>query len=203
MTTTHRSIANQPDGKKCIGHRPEDHGGRCHAHKDDGAPCGRWPTRGTTICKSHGAGAPQIKAKAAARIEEERQRKVLDKYDPTPVDDPLTALAELAGRARAWLETAEAEVAKLEHLDTWSESTGEQVKAIVTVFERSMETTRKVLVDMAKLDLENRIAAVLTFRAESVKQLVDLLVEFVAAERRGEARDAAVRHLRVVGGSSR
>lgn len=201
MTTPHRSIGNLPSGKKCIGHRPSDHEGRCVGHKDDGAPCRRWPTRGTSVCRSHGAGAPQVIAAGAARVEELRQRTVLAKYDPTPVDDPLTALAELAGKARAWLDNAEHHVGKLEEMDTWSESAGEQVKAIITVFERSMETTRKVLVDMAKLDLENRIAAVLTSRAESVKQLVDLLVEFVTEDRQAEARNAAVRHLRVVGGT--
>jgi hypothetical protein len=42
---------------------------RCTAHKTDGSRCGRWPSHGSTVCKVHGAGAPQVAAKAAVRAE--------------------------------------------------------------------------------------------------------------------------------------
>lgn len=42
---------------------------RCTGHRADGERCGRWPTRGATVCKKHGAGAPQVAAKAAVRAE--------------------------------------------------------------------------------------------------------------------------------------
>lgn len=41
---------------------------RCGGHKN-GNPCGRWPTKGTTVCRSHGAGSPRVAAKAAVRAE--------------------------------------------------------------------------------------------------------------------------------------
>ena len=35
-------------------------------------------------------------------------------------------------------------VAELDRLDTWSETTGEQTKAIITIFERAMDAARRV-----------------------------------------------------------
>lgn len=42
---------------------------KCVGHKANGAPCGRYPTKGAVVCRSHGAGAPQVAAKAAVRAE--------------------------------------------------------------------------------------------------------------------------------------
>jgi vacuolar-type H+-ATPase subunit E/Vma4 len=44
---------------------------RCTAHSSrTGLPCKRNAIRGGTVCRSHGGAAPQVKAKAAERIEQ-------------------------------------------------------------------------------------------------------------------------------------
>ena len=44
---------------------------RCTAHSSrTGQPCKRNAIKGGTVCPSHGGGAPQVKAKAAERIEQ-------------------------------------------------------------------------------------------------------------------------------------
>lgn len=51
----------------CLGgHLP----GRCTGHASDGSgrPCKRHPANGTTVCPSHGASAPQVRAAAQMRI---------------------------------------------------------------------------------------------------------------------------------------
>src|SRR6478736_1988575 len=43
---------------------------RFTARRPDGTPCKRWATHGTTGCRSHGAGAPQVKAAAQRRLQQ-------------------------------------------------------------------------------------------------------------------------------------
>lgn len=46
--------------------RPER---RCVAKKTNGEQCRRWAIKGSTVCKMHGGAAPQVLAKAKARIQ--------------------------------------------------------------------------------------------------------------------------------------
>ena len=41
---------------------------RCKAHNRDGSQCKKSPTRGATVCRMHGAGAPQVKEAARNRL---------------------------------------------------------------------------------------------------------------------------------------
>ena len=41
---------------------------RCKATRRNGDQCGSKPIRGGTVCRMHGGGAPQVKAKAAERL---------------------------------------------------------------------------------------------------------------------------------------
>lgn len=41
---------------------------RCRAHRRDRRPCRRWARRGTVVCPSHGANAPQVRSAAARRV---------------------------------------------------------------------------------------------------------------------------------------
>lgn len=42
---------------------------RCKAQRRDGQPCRNWSIRGGYVCRMHGGAAPQVKAKARARVE--------------------------------------------------------------------------------------------------------------------------------------
>ena len=83
---------------------------RCTAHNKAGGPCGQQAKRGTTVCRSHGANAPQTKRKAAERLEDARQEmlNLLEPLlgrlrdmaaDPTATDaDILKLFREIANR---------------------------------------------------------------------------------------------------------
>jgi hypothetical protein len=45
---------------------------RCRARRTDGQPCGCWSIRGGYVCRVHGGSAPQVRAKADARLEASR-----------------------------------------------------------------------------------------------------------------------------------
>lgn len=97
---------------------------RCHGHKD-GLPCGRWPTRGATVCRSHGAGNPKVRALAVVR--EEASRWGLDGNTTTvdPGETMLILLTQSYWRANRY--AAEIERLVGEH-DTLSDAlVGEQL----------------------------------------------------------------------------
>ena len=82
---------------------------RCAGHKD-GAPCGRWPTKGATVCRSHGAGSPRVAAKAAVRAEV--MSWGLDAPDVDPGVTLLKLLAQSAARAQRYAQEIEQLVAE-------------------------------------------------------------------------------------------
>jgi hypothetical protein len=83
-------------------------GERCGAKNRQGKPCKRHPSHGTKRCHLHGGSSPQAIAKAAR---DKHQREVIEqvnkaivKFDIEPVENPLTALKELAGEILKWKE---------------------------------------------------------------------------------------------------
>ncbi|WP_250283143.1 hypothetical protein [Frankia sp. CiP1_Cm_nod2] len=135
----------------CSGRRRPDRAGQ---------PCRNPAVRGATVCAKHGGAARQVRARAAVRLADAEVRALLAEYTPEPVENPLEALKEIAGRILAWSKIAEQRVAELDSLETFSEATGEQVRAAVVVFERALDAARRVLVDMARLKIDERIVAV-------------------------------------------
>ena len=45
---------------------------RCSAKRKNGRPCRNWAIRGGFVCRVHGGAAPQVRAKARARVESAR-----------------------------------------------------------------------------------------------------------------------------------
>ena len=43
---------------------------RCTAHRTNGQPCNNWAIKGGNVCRIHGGGAPQVKARAQERLQE-------------------------------------------------------------------------------------------------------------------------------------
>ena len=78
-----------------------------------------------------------------------------------PLGDPIDELAELAARAKAWMEHLANHVSELgkmyrfEDEDSFGRRT-EQLDARVALLERAMDRLQKFLVDNVKLNLEDR-----------------------------------------------
>jgi len=64
--------------------------------KQSGKRCGHWPVPGATVCKWHGGGAPQVRAAAERRVQEQQAlalaRKAAGEVDVAAFGDPFTAL---------------------------------------------------------------------------------------------------------------
>lgn len=139
------------DPRKCTGHVDEEDGSL--------RPCLAFPVRGATVCVKHGGGAPQVKAAAARREQatkaEAAARRAFDDPDAAPVTDWVGELQSLTGRVKHAVDAVGRRVNELEGLvDDGSESG--RLRAEVDVWVRLLAQFRGLLVDMGRLDLDER-----------------------------------------------
>jgi hypothetical protein len=153
---------------------------------------------GTGQCKLHGGCMPNNRASAM----NEQARQLLHRHDATPVADPLEALQRLAGRALALEETIGHLVNNLTSIryESGGESSSEQLRAEVAVLERAMDRCGRLLVDIAKLNIEERMAKVTEKQA---KMAMDALAAALgdmglSTEQQREARQRVAGYLRLV-----
>ncbi|WP_143765234.1 hypothetical protein [Catenulispora acidiphila] len=207
-------VAHGEDGRRCTGRisgisHPEFAGERCRK--------GALP--GQTVCAKHGGSAPQAKVAAARRIVEAELMEQAATLVGAPVDNPLTELANLAGRARAWMELLQGRVEKLlEDFDDAEErrdreggnaknrgiryqaGAGEQLRAEVSLYERSMDRLGKFLADYGRLGIDERLAKITESQAERVIAAIDAALAHagVTGKVATEAKQVAARRLRAV-----
>jgi hypothetical protein len=127
-------------------------------------------------CKVHGGGAPQVKAAAQRALVAGELRSILQRHGrDVPVTDPLTALQEHAGKVRSWFDFLEERITSLRHSSQWDT---EQIRGEVELFTRAQETVGKILVDMARLKIDDRLIAI---EEGKVAMLFDALKAGLAA----------------------
>ena len=138
--------------------------GKCKATaKGTGQRCQAWAMAGAEVCRVHGGRAPQVKAAAKRRLaEQEAARlaaKVLDNPDAAPIVDVVTELQALAGRVRNAVDVIGARVNTLheqEHLLYTDAKFAEQLRAEATIWAGLLKQFQSLLVDMARLGIEER-----------------------------------------------
>lgn len=173
--------------------------GRCKGHNRAGGPCGRIPRKGLTVCPTHGGSAPQVKEAAKRReleaVKQAEARKLLRRErwrtgHEVRVEDPLEELSIIAGEAVAFKDLLRAEVEKLEQLtQEWSDKAvemmtedgmrrfavvKEDVRAVVAAYERALDRCAKILADIVKLGLTERLLELRTAQAEAIVAAVRL-----------------------------
>lgn len=190
--------------------------------KRTGERCTKWPVKGATVCPSHGGRAPQVKAKAARNlVEQDAARAVSAMGAWTPVTDPLSALADVAGEVTAVKDflrglvdrivereqrhALEAGVARLMGdeggLRVPDEKGVEQMRAEFQAYMAMLNSTVATLATIAKLNIDERMARIEEARKTMIIEAMRR--GFAAAGVTGEAHTrglaATVKHLRVVG----
>lgn len=146
---------------------------RCKAKsKSTGERCKRSRTPGHLVCRLHGSASPQAQAKAQERLAAQAAQAELDKaiarFQIEPVDDPLTALKMLAGEVLAWKNAIREHVHKLTAL-RFATDYGDQVRGEVVLFERALDRCVSVLGVIAKLNIDDRLAAVTERQAQMLE----------------------------------
>ena len=187
-----QALEPEPIKRLCTGHSSRT-----------GKPCRLPPVRGATVCHKHGGRAPQVKRAAERRLLEADLRELFGKVspDPTPVDDPLRAYADLAGRVLGWMRLMDSLLDDLATVDVTTASQGEQARAIVQLYERALDRSNTVLSSYARLRIDERLAAITDKQADSVIRVIDAVIASFnpSAEQIVAARKVAATHLRLIG----
>lgn len=178
---------------------------KCSAHARSGALCKNYARPGTTVCTFHGAAAPQVQNAADRRVMEGKvERRMLadlGRREVLPVEDPLRALQELAGEALLWKNLLAEHVAKLKS-PRYRNQFGEQLRAEVVVYERAMDRAGELLAKIARLNIDERLAAIDAAKKLMVIRAIEasLASAGISGPALAEAKKVAGRHLRVIQG---
>ncbi|MBM9509982.1 hypothetical protein [Actinacidiphila acididurans] len=187
---------------------PEGHDSRhCGARKRQGeGTCTRpagWGTdhAGHGHCKLHG-GSTTDQGKAARAAKAEAQaRTALATLDVQPVDNPLVALRLLAGQAVAWQEALAACVNRLgDRFRYEGLAGGEQLRSEIALYERAMDRCGQILGLIAKLNIDERLAAISEQQADVVIAAIDAALAHagINGPAAAEAKRVAAHRLRSV-----
>lgn len=160
--------------------------------------CHGSPVTGSDCCRMHlGDNAQAVIAEN--RLQQAAER-ALYKHDAAPVTNPLEALQSLAGRALALEEVIGEKVNELRSLRYETEGGGEQIRGEIQVLERAMDRAGRLLVDIAKLGIEDRLAGVREATARMLEEALAMALQKSGADVAGQAaaREEFRRRLRVV-----
>ncbi|MGA5820824.1 hypothetical protein ACPC54_23525 [Kitasatospora sp. NPDC094028] len=126
---------------------------------------------------------------------------MLAELNVEPVDDPLTALAQLAGQVVTWQKAIATIVNRLgDQVRYEGLAGGEQLRAEVALYERAMDRANTVLATIARLDIDGRLARIEETKAQLLMDAVQagLAAIGVTAEQAATVRQVMARKLRAI-----
>lgn len=153
--------------------RVKDQSRRCHATNRQRLQCGNPAIPGGRVCRIHGGSLQRTKSAAQRRLAEQKALRSLAEKGVAPLGDPLEAFRDLAAEALAVKEWAASHVAELREQLTKTDKTGrEDVKALLSLYERAMDRAARVLGEYVRLGIEDRLAALDERRAAVVERVI-------------------------------
>lgn len=132
----------------------------CGSPKRSGGPCTRpagWGTQhqGFGSCKLHGGCMPGQVTQAARQMVDFAARRMLDRLGrPEPIGHPVVELLDIAAEAKAWKLVCLEQVDVLDNLVNLDNFGAEQARAMVRQYTEALDRCERMLVNLAKLDLE-------------------------------------------------
>jgi len=153
----------------------------CVGKNRRGEPCGKWAVRGATVCRSHGAASPHVKARAAVRAE------ILDWGLNDATEDPGAILLRLVTQSAA---RAQRYAAELEDLVDAEGLAAAMVGDTVVATKYGTEKSGEYIRGLAQLEAQERDRCV-NFATKAIAAgLAERQVRL--AERQGEMLAAVV-----------
>lgn len=163
-----------------------------------------WGTQHPRVgqCKLHGGNTKNANINGSSELLKRDADKILGKLDIIPIDDPLTELSKLAGEVTAWKDIIAKRVAFLKDVSYEGEKTGEQIKGEVIVFERALDRCNTVLVGMARLNIDERLARISEMQAQLVADALAAVLGEMGMDlgQQREAKTRVAEKLRLVAG---
>jgi hypothetical protein len=120
----------------------------------------------------HGGSTQIARSKAAERVDaavaDAKIARFLSTHQIEPVENPLEALRELAGEivaVKGWLRD------QVTHLEHESSVQGEQVAAVMQLYSNFLDKSERVLVNIAKLNIDERLSHIQHAQAQIMVQV--------------------------------
>lgn len=185
---------------------PEERRCQSKAQDENGhltRPCPLWAMRGLTVCWRHGGANRTTRAAGERRVAEDKVMKkalaLATRFDVIPVDNPLEALADHVGEEIRLKNALATIVAELEEL-RYRGAAGEQIRAEITLYERALDRVGTRLTAIARLNIDERLAAIQEKQAEVIIHAIDAALAHagITGPAAAEAKRVAARHLRSV-----
>lgn len=190
---------------------------RCRHRFGEEDACRRLAVDGTVppACDNHGANFGSVRrhqaagnvheGKLAGRLAEIMEASGDALLHPASIDDPLTELLELAAEVKALKEVLRILAAKLfseNRLRYAHAKVGEQLRVELLLYERAVERFAKILIDISRLRIEDRLAGVQEQTAQMLERALEAALEEsgIGLDRQLDARKAFRRHLKVIEG---
>lgn len=182
--------------------------GRCTGRSSrTGKWCRRYPVKGSKVCPAHGGNAPQVRRKAKQRRIEQATRRAAAEWvaAAAPIDSPLEALLNVAREITGFKDYLGNRLADL-NAEAWRYrgEQAEQLRAEVGLYERALDRTARVLVDINRLGLEERRQTLNEQQGEllagAMLRILDALD--LSAEQQAKAVEVMPRELRAIEGGA-
>ena len=137
---------------------------QCRAHARTGLPCGRKPSPYMEVCTMHGGASPQALRAAARR---QANAIAVQTYDADheailaaeglePIGDPLIELGKLAAASKHLMDALGSRVNALDALRFTDAKGTEQLASEVSLYERAMDRTARLLQLLVAAGFEER-----------------------------------------------
>lgn len=147
--------SDEDDVPRC-GAKNRQHTGYCTL------PAG-WGTQhqGFGRCRKHGGNTPtQVKQVTEVKLKAEANDLLKSLGEAKPIENPLRKLQELAGEAERWKNALQVMVGDLQATALRYSTETEQIDGRVVLYERALDRVAKILIDIAKLNLDERIVRI-------------------------------------------
>ena len=152
---------------------------RCGGQKHQGeGPCRQpagWGTEHVGIgkCKLHGGCTPNHVASAAAKATTAEAKAMLERLgEPEPLGDPIEELLGVGAEAKSWLGVLRELVSELHQLSKDDVALIDRVRAPVQLYGEAMDRAERVLVNLAKLGLDERRVRITEAQALHLLEMV-------------------------------
>jgi hypothetical protein len=161
--------------------------------------CGKNAVRGLDRCQYHGAGHPAAREMGERvmrdRVEQHRLKQLIKQHGLSEEEalNPLLQLQKLGIETLAVKQFFLEEMAKLEGM-VYDDRLGiEQVRQMVQLYERAADRANRLLVDMARLDIDNRLAKITERQGDIIATILEKVLSRLNLQ--DEVREAAKGYL--------
>jgi hypothetical protein len=168
----------------------------CQHYSTNGKRCTTKVLEGYPLCKTH------IKNATIEDIALVRSKDIaFDKMTGRYVTNPLEELAGLVSEVLTYKDYCAQQVARLRGEERYEGRSGEQLRAEVALYERSLDRAGKLLVEWSRLNIDDRLTRIEEAKAATILEVIrrSMLAAELSEDQRKKAEETAVKELRALG----